>query len=122
MVLKGKTRAKNGNLICKNMTPFLLPFIFCCFSKVETPKPPAETMLSGSYCFDGFIRNFINMDCKNKKTGEGPMDSVIFSCQADKNSITYFVVIPSTVEEVDPRMMICQDDFVFLVKYNSPII
>jgi len=36
--------------------------------------------------------------------------------------VQYFVVIPSTVEEVDPRMMICQDDFVFLVKYEDEII
>lgn len=122
MDFKEKTRPKNGNLFCKNMTPIFLSFLFCCLSKVETPKPPVEPPLSGSYCFDGFIRNFVNMDCKNKKTGEGPMDSVIFSCQEGRESITYFVVIPSTVEEVDPRMIICQDDFIFLVKYNSPII
>jgi hypothetical protein len=104
------------------MKPLLLIFMFCCFSKVETSKPPEDIALSGSYCFDGFIRNFINMDCKNKKTGEGPIDSVLFSCQQDKTSVTYFAVIPSTVEEVNAKMIICQDDFIFLVKYEDQII
>jgi len=50
------------------------------------------------------------------------MNSKIFSCQVDNKTVQYFVVIPSTVEEVDPRMMICQDDFIFLVKYEDEII
>jgi hypothetical protein len=104
------------------MTPTLLLFLLSCLSKVESPKPPIDLPLSGSFCFDGFIRNFVKMECKAKKTGEGPMNSKIFSCQVDNKTVQYFVVIPSTVEEVDPRMMICQDDFVFLVKYEDEII
>lgn len=50
------------------------------------------------------------------------MGSQVFSCQEDNKSVTYYVVIPSTVEEVDPRMMVCQDDVVFIVKYMDKII
>lgn len=113
---------KNGNLIYKNMIPFSLLLFLSCLSKVEKPTAQVDMPLSGSFCFDGFIRNFLKMDCKKKATGEGPMDSRIFSCQIDNKTVRYFVIIPSTVEEVDPRMLICQDDFVFLVKYDDKII
>ena len=109
----------NGNKKSKDMTPIFLTLFLSCAAKKEVPPTNIELPTSGSFCFDGFIKNFFAMPCKEKRTGEGPMESQIFACQLSKNSMKYFVVISSNIEDVNPAMIVCQDRDIIIVEYSK---
>lgn len=45
------------------------------------------------------------------------MDSQIFSCQVDKLSSKYFVILSSSIEGVNPAMIVCRDTDIVIVEY-----
>jgi len=99
------------------MIPIFLTLFLSCMVKQQTPNSNIELPPSGSFCFDGFIKNFLAMPCTKKGTGEGPMDSQIFSCQVDKLSSKYFVILSSSIEGVNPAMIVCRDTDIVIVEY-----
>jgi hypothetical protein len=99
------------------MIPIFLILFLSCAVKKEVPATNLELPPSGSFCFDGFIKNFLVMPCKEKRTGEGPMESQIFGCQVDKRSSRYFVILSSSIAGVNPSMIICQDRDIIIVEY-----
>ncbi len=101
------------------MIPIFLTLFLSCAVKKEVPKKNLELPTSGSFCFDGFIKNFLAMPCIEKRTGEGPMESQIFSCQLDKRSSKYFVMLSSSIEGVNPAMIVCQDRDIIIVEYSE---
>jgi hypothetical protein len=101
------------------MIPIFLNLFLSCAAKQEVQTNNTELPLSGSFCFDGFIKNFLAMECKEKKTGEGPMDSQVFLCQLDKDTKKYFVIIPAELNDINPSMIVCSDKAITIVEYQE---
>jgi hypothetical protein len=118
-ILLTKKLGFNGNKKGKDMIPIFLTLFLSCAASKEIPPTNIELPTSGSFCFDGFIKNFLAMSCKEKRTGEGPMESQVFSCQLGKDSTKYFIIIPSNIEDINPAMIICQDRNIIIVEYSE---
>jgi hypothetical protein len=101
------------------MIPIFLTLFLSCAAKQEIQTSNPELPPSGSFCFDGFIKNFLALPCEEKRTGEGPMESQIFSCQLSKTKSVYYVIISASISDINPNMIVCQDNNIIIVEYNE---
>lgn len=47
------------------------------------------------------------------------MESQIFSCQLSKTKSVYYVIISASISDINPNMIVCQDNNIIIVEYNK---
>lgn len=74
------------------MSPIFLYLLLSCSYNKIIPQNNLDLPLTGSFCFDGFIRNFLEMSCDSRGKGDGPYQTQIFVCRNGNQPTEYFIV------------------------------
>jgi len=100
------------------MSPIFLYLLFSCSFNKIIPKNNPDVPLTGSFCFDGFIRNFLEMNCDSRGKGSGPYGTEIFICRRDKEIPEYFIMSDghSTISDEN---VLCSDGAITISYYRE---
>jgi len=100
------------------MSQILLYLLFSCSSNKIIPKNNPDLPLTGSFCFDGFIRNFLEMNCDSRGKGGGPYETEIFVCRRNKETPEYFIISDGH-SPISDENILCNDGTIIVSYYRE---
>jgi len=103
------------------MIALFLSALISCSSLHKEAVVKTDLPITGSICFDGFIRQYVELPCEERIVNDGPLGSKIFICKlgGKKAPINFLVIENYFSERFFIGSIICRDEATSIFFYQN---